>query len=492
MKPLRKGIWGLLAILALGCAAVAGGPAQSKGDDSNLSFAICPIVYPLDQSPSDRGFHYLFYGNGFFINDKGYLLTAAHVLSQLSDASPYVVLRLPMAPPRMLKAAVMAIDRDHDVALLRVTPNPFEGKYQVRFLSLAVQRPTVSQDVLAAALRPSRLKDPHTFDAFSEDRPAGRVLAYEFSQLDKGRPDTELLLFGHEVLLGDSGAPVVSTGSQAVVGLIEGRWLRANAASLATVSTPTAGGVGAAVPVHYAISLLQQHGVAWHAAEERTNDVAQASASLPESDGPVPLSLVAAPLPSQALQGGHVVLDALVNREGQLDDISVVHGAPPFLDQVLSAVHTWSFVSPRASAEGTQARLGIVFQFAPPGFSQGKSTELQSAVPSESGADRAALPILITETESLASSNADAGVILSARIDARGRLGTMDVLRDPESLAHSVIAAVRRWQFAAATCRRSSCDSTVIIVVIPRPEGAVSFPTQTNGQAHNTCQKTPK
>jgi S1-C subfamily serine protease len=281
MKPLWNTVMGFLAAWALAygpCAPVlANALAGAPPDDGALSLAICPIVYPLDQSPSDRGFHYTFYGNGFFINDEGYLLTAAHVLSQLGNAQPYIVLRLPMAPPRLLKATLIAIDREHDVALLRATPNPFEGKYEVRFLPLAVERPARAQAVLAAALRPSRLKDPHTFDAFVEDRPAGQVLEYEFSQLEKGAVDTELLLFSHEVLLGDSGAPVVSAESQAVVGLVEGRWLRTNAASIATAMKQPVSGVGAAVPIHYAIPLLQQQGVTWHAAQKDAKSVPPAT-----------------------------------------------------------------------------------------------------------------------------------------------------------------------------------------------------------------------
>jgi len=244
----------------------ANAQSVAQTSEDRLSLAICPIVYPLDQSPSDRGFHYLFYGNGFFVNQEGYLLTAAHVLSQLTDEQPYIVLRLPMAPPRLLQASVIAIDKDHDVALLRASPNPFEGKYEVKFLPLAVERPARAQSVLSAALRPSRLKDPHTFDAFLEDRPSGQVVDYEFSQLDKERPDTELLLFSHDVLLGDSGAPVVSAESQGVVGMVEGRWLRPAAASIAMTTLQSHNGVGAAIPVHYAISLLQQHGVTWHVA----------------------------------------------------------------------------------------------------------------------------------------------------------------------------------------------------------------------------------
>jgi S1-C subfamily serine protease len=265
----------LLAALTIVCGfqatALAQTPAHPPADDSALSLAVCPIVYPLDQSPSERGYHYTFYGNGFFINKDGYLLTAAHVLGQLSDAQPYIVLRLPMAPPRLLRATLVAVDREHDVALLRASPNPFEGKYQVRFLPLAVESPAREQAVLATALRPSRLKDPHTFDAFVEDRPAGQVLAYAFSQLDKGSEDTELLLFSHDVLLGDSGAPVVSADSQAVVGLVEGRWLRLNAAAIATAAKRESGGVAAAVPIHYAIALLQQQGVAWRRARGNTS-----------------------------------------------------------------------------------------------------------------------------------------------------------------------------------------------------------------------------
>ena len=254
-------------------------PSAAQVAENQPDLAVCPIVYPLDRSPSDRGFHYLFYGNGFFVNDDGYLLTAAHVLGQFEESPPYVVLRLPMAPPRLVPAAVVRVDRDHDVALLQVTPNPFRGRYQLRFLPLSARRPAARERVEAFALRPSRLGDPHTFDAFAEDRPEGQVLKYEFSQLDKGRPDTELLLFGHDVLLGDSGAPVISAG--AVVGFIEGRWLRTETAARAAQGHSLPGAVGAAVPIRYGISVLEEQGVRWHAADgQRPN---RAVVDAPES-----------------------------------------------------------------------------------------------------------------------------------------------------------------------------------------------------------------
>jgi S1-C subfamily serine protease len=471
MKHLRNALLGVLAaVLVLCCPftpAWAGGRPTPASPSADLSFAICPIVYPVDQSPSDRGFQYLFYGNGFFINQEGYLLTAAHVLSQLSNAQPYIVLRLPMAPPRLLKAEVIAIDRDHDVALLRATPNPFAGRYQVRFLALAVERPAPAHDVLAAALRPSRLKDPHTYDAFSEDHPSGQVLEYQFSQLDRGGGDTELLLFNHDVLLGDSGAPVVSAESLAVVGLVEGRWLRPQAAAVAAATAQPNSGVGAAVPIHYAIPLLQRHGVAWQSAGLGANKVGSENAALANSATPVPLSLVASPHPPEALEGGEVVLDAALDGDRQLEDIKVVQGQQAFVDKVLSAVHTWSFL-PAAHQANEAKRIGIVFQFASLTVMTGKSPVRRYDLPAIDSEEHSALPTVTIEPQLNVRALSAPNIILGAHVNAHGELMSIDVLDDEESLALSVIPAIRQWQFVPGKCAGADCDSTVFIVIMPR------------------------
>src|SRR5579863_6539357 len=117
--------------------------ARAAGDDSDtLSAAICPIVYQVDQTPFERGYHYLFYGNGFFINSDGYLITAAHVLNQLHGGQPYILLHQSSSEFRIARAASIAIDREHDVAILRMTPNPFAGNFKVSFLSLSPNRPS--------------------------------------------------------------------------------------------------------------------------------------------------------------------------------------------------------------------------------------------------------------------------------------------------------------------------------------------------------------
>jgi hypothetical protein len=95
---------------------------------------------------------------------------------------------------------------------------------------------------------------------------------------------TDIFLFSHEVIRGQSGAPVTAPSTHQVVGLIEGRWLHPASASPvpsrasgATARAATAASQkstaptavtpsltqGAAVPISYAKSLLQKNHVPW-------------------------------------------------------------------------------------------------------------------------------------------------------------------------------------------------------------------------------------
>lgn len=234
--------------------------AANPASDPALSAAICPVVYQLDQESAERGYRYIFYGNAFFINKDGYLLTAAHVLTDFHDGGqPQILLRLPEAPPRLVKIEVVASDTLHDIAILRAVPNPFQGRFVLSVLSLASDRPAEGSPVLAAALRPARLRDPHTFDAPTEDHSPAEVLQYTSTRLNKGQPETELFLFSHEVIRGQSGAPIVSRDTQQVVGIVEGQWLRDLPVTLRNSSS----GIGAGLPITYALPLLEQQHIAY-------------------------------------------------------------------------------------------------------------------------------------------------------------------------------------------------------------------------------------
>jgi Trypsin-like peptidase domain len=273
MRFHRRSVAALVAAIAWAWCAGSAAPAEppsaarpaaiEASDLGGISGAICPIVYPVDESPAAKGYQYIFYGNAFFISREGYLLTAAHVLHSFDNGGqPYILVGRNEAPPKMLKAEVVAADKEHDVAVLRAIPNPFHGNYRVSFLSPGTDAPALGVDIVVAALRPSRRK-PHTFETELQDRSPAQVLAYQASRLEKGLGETQLLLFSHEVILGQSGAPVLSASANEVVGFIEGQWLHPSA-SLAVAmkqgATPT---IGAAVPIRYAVALLREKGISW-------------------------------------------------------------------------------------------------------------------------------------------------------------------------------------------------------------------------------------
>jgi|SRR5579871_2655075 len=239
-------------------------------DDS--AAAICPIVYPMDETPSARGYQYAFYGNAFFINHDGYLITAAHVLHSFRNGGePHILVQRADAPPQMLKADVVLEDHEHDVAVLRATPNPFVGKlYRVGTLAPDAHPVARGEGIVVAALRPKR-RIPHSFETELEDHAAASVIDFQSSVLEKGFGETQLVLFNHEVILGQSGAPVLAAGTGAVVAFIEGQWLRPAAGlTLEMQRGQEAHSVGAAVPIRYAVETLRGKGIAWGGEAEAT------------------------------------------------------------------------------------------------------------------------------------------------------------------------------------------------------------------------------
>jgi Trypsin-like peptidase domain/Gram-negative bacterial TonB protein C-terminal len=436
-------------------AAAAGAPLA----------ALCQVVYPLDQFPASQDYHYTFYGNAFFINDEGYLLTASHVLSAFRQGGePHIIVGAPDGPHHLLEAPLVAADWDHDVAILRATPNPFPGDRKLAYLPLSVEAPPKGESVLAASLLSADVENASSMAAPLEDLSRGEVLDYRFHQ-EAGAPDSEVLLVSQHVSSGQSGSPLVSADSQGVVGIIIGRWLlpvvlpssAANAGHLAL--SP-----GAALRIHYAISLLQRNHIAWHAASE---PAARGAAAPPQDLGfspPVPVSVVGTNYPPQALFGGDVLLDALIDATGKATDIRVIAGDDPFVDPALSAVRTWSFKPAQMDGHAVEARIGIVFQFPQSFLPRHTSKERKHAEPLEGSDDQGPLPILTVEPDYPVNSIAEGSVGLYNLVDSEGHVTSTSTLLDVGSLTGPTASALRRWRFAPAKQAGIVTESAVIVV----------------------------
>jgi len=433
--------------------------SENPPDDAAFLASVCPVVYPLDQFPPERGYRYLFFGNAFFINEEGYLITAAHVLTSFRDGGqPYILVSTPGGPRRLQKTELVAEDLEHDVAILRATPSPFIGQHNVAYVSLSAERPSPGKRVMAVSMLPSGSTDSYTSEAPTEIHSQGQVVNYQF-HAENEETDSELLLFNQKVVPGQSGSPVLSTDSREVVGIVVGQWLRPTLIHFGTAAKPVVTSPGAALRTHYAIALLARHGISWHAAP------ASITAHRGSFSPPVPVSLVATSYPAQALFGGEVVLDALIDAEGRIAELSVLHGTAPFLQPVLDAVRTWTFSPAEADGEVVQARIGIVVQFPQSFLPKLTSREHKYDPPSEDSIDHAALPISTVEPDYPANTVAEDSVILYNLINKQGQVTSTQVLRDVEPFTATTIAALKEWQFVPGKEDGINTDSTVLVVI---------------------------
>jgi len=155
------------------------------------------------------------YGTGFFVNDRGLILTSAHVLAATDDAKNITVLH----KGRQLQARPVKTYREVDLACLLVDAG------QTKPLELSTRAPRLGEQVYAVGF-------PYV-DVFRDSAPAvsvGHVAGADRKILYEDRPVDHLLLTDAFVADGCSGGPLLSEQGE-VLGVLrfnlakDGSWL---------------------------------------------------------------------------------------------------------------------------------------------------------------------------------------------------------------------------------------------------------------------------
>ncbi len=216
------------------------------------------VVQLLAIGPGERSNNRECAATGFFVNEEGYLLTNAHVVEDakrcLAHSPKAKILALPLGgttpnstTARAVSCDVVALDEAHDLAILKTErPLPADDS--------GAPRPVLFLEGSEAAESTAVAVTGHPLFAWQAITKSGKVVRRASLRLSESSPTpSEVLILDIPLRQGNSGSPVYLQVSNAVVGIVERQ-------------DPLRPSQTVAVPIRYAIELLDRHGIHWHAA----------------------------------------------------------------------------------------------------------------------------------------------------------------------------------------------------------------------------------
>ena len=205
------------------------GPRPPRGFSASAWVFLLLLFISLAASPSSAQ-ERASTGSGFLVDPNGYLLTAAHVVG---DAA-FIEVRL--KDKRILPATILSVDKDHDLALLKVEAT------NLPFLSIGNSNTVKVQD-----------------EAWAMGFPFGPALGEEVT-VTKGsltaiRSHQAQRLFQVDAAInpGNSGGPLVNNKGQ-VIGVVHAKLAARVGQEFGIATLPE--GIGFAVPISFGMPLL--------------------------------------------------------------------------------------------------------------------------------------------------------------------------------------------------------------------------------------------
>ena len=222
-----------------------------------------PSIVGIGTFSKTRSPSIVFVGTGFAVADGRHIVTNAHVLSKPkdSDFEKAIVLVSKNGEPQMRESEILAIDKEHDIALLKVSGAPLpalklgdsgnvtEGT-SLAFtgfpIGMVLGFHPATHRAMVSAITPVALPGITAKQLTALTIARIRESAYNVFQLDG------------TAYPGNSGSPLYDPVTGTVYGILNSVFVQGTREN--AISRPS--GITYAIPSRYISALLQQHGLA--------------------------------------------------------------------------------------------------------------------------------------------------------------------------------------------------------------------------------------
>lgn len=180
--------------------------------------------------------------------------------------------------------------------------------------------------------------------------------------------------------------------------------------------------------------------------------------------------------PASSLDAGVVTLSVYVEKTGQVLGVTILRDIPSVSGPAAAAVRSWTYTPATLDGKPVQSTLTINIEY-DPGFLGADNIPLPppSQVQPISKDDPPYFPPVLNTAAFApypAKAKAQGAVVLNITLDTNGNASQVVTLRDVPTLTASATAALKNWNFSAATYDGNPIQSHVPVAFVFRSPSA--------------------
>lgn len=171
--------------------------------------------------------------------------------------------------------------------------------------------------------------------------------------------------------------------------------------------------------------------------------------------------------PWNVVIGNTVLATAQVDGAGNVTQVQVLQGVPPFREETVRAISQWKFEPARLEGRTSAAEVSIVVMFRPHSlgnFGVG-GPALGFTTPALPDGKRPVLPLSVFDPTWPPRALSPGVVVFELEITQDGSIDGVRVVRDVPGITDFAIDSVRRWKFAPALIDGKPTASTTIVAI---------------------------